>query len=494
MSEEKSPKRDTRMTSALDSIDRQVPSLKYLGLSFWIAWNTIAFSGSFWLQDPKSSFTAETLVFTHLLACVATLIGFVVAAKRSCRLLSKRWFVPLGALVAAAGTCLIVITRETLMPSQAAFTVGTVLSGAGTTVLFMKAASLFSALPPRKSLSTLACCALLAAAVYFALCCCSNAVACAGFIALPIVSAAFYALHRKETLLETHISQSGTLSFRKMAVFLGSTTFCSFSFELAKAYATVDLPPSYASGSMMTAQFAIAFVMVAILAATLLVQDHYNYGKYYSIAVFALGVLLVAIAILPTRSVATTTLAITACNCFNLVVWAMLAYLVFQAESGAVVMFGLGNAALSAGTAVASLLATMANGAMESDGLLRTALVVLGLAVLINLVFVFSEKQINELLVPLDKSRKAQDTLGMPNRQPKQWVLTCEAIAEAQGLSAREREVFVALARGKTAQEIAEKDVLSVYTVRAHIRSIYAKLDVHSRKELIEFIESRLSE
>lgn len=495
MSDAKSQEFGKRMASALASIDKQAPSLKYLGLSFWMAWNTIAFSGSFWLQDPHNSFHAEDLIFTHLVACVVTLIAFAVTSKRSRGLLAKRWFVSLGAAIAVAGTVLIVITRETIAPSHVLFTAGTVLSGAGTTVLFMKAMTLFGALPPRKSLSTLACCTLLAAALFFALNCCSNAVACAGFAALPALSAAFYTLHRKETPRESRAAQDGARPSRKLAVFLGSIAFCSFAFELAKGFVTVNLPPAETSGVALNAQFAIAFVMVAILVATLLVQDHYNYGKYYSLAVFVLGVLLVAVAVLPARSMPTAVLANAACNCFNLVVWGMLAYLVFQAESGALVMFGLGNASLSLGTALASLLLTATGGgAAFSDGFFRTALVILGIAVLIDLVFVFSEKQINELLVPLDQQRKAQDTLGTPERQPKQWVLTCEAIAEAQGLSAREREVFVALARGKTAQEIAERDVLSVYTVRAHIRSIYAKLDVHSRKELMKFIEDRLGE
>ena len=36
-----------RFSKALVSIDRQAPTLTYLGLGCWIAWNTIAFSGSF---------------------------------------------------------------------------------------------------------------------------------------------------------------------------------------------------------------------------------------------------------------------------------------------------------------------------------------------------------------------------------------------------------------------------------------------------------------
>lgn len=167
---------------------------------------------------------------------------------------------------------------------------------------------------------------------------------------------------------------------------------------------------------MIAAQFIIGFVVTAVLVTTLLVQDRYTYGKWYSLAVFALGVLLIAIAALALRSTPTASIAVAACNCFNLVVWAMLAYLVFQAEAGALQVFGFGNAALSGGTAFASFtIMALDITSGTYDDIMRAALIVLGVIVLVDLMFVFSEKQINELLVPLDQPRKAQDTLVFPN-------------------------------------------------------------------------------
>lgn len=59
--------------NALASIDRQAPSLTYLGLGCWIAWNTIAFSGSFWLHETDNNNITENLMLVHLLACFITL-------------------------------------------------------------------------------------------------------------------------------------------------------------------------------------------------------------------------------------------------------------------------------------------------------------------------------------------------------------------------------------------------------------------------------------
>jgi LuxR family maltose regulon positive regulatory protein len=57
---------------------------------------------------------------------------------------------------------------------------------------------------------------------------------------------------------------------------------------------------------------------------------------------------------------------------------------------------------------------------------------------------------------------------------------------EAELLSPRETEVLRLLTTHLSHSEMAEELVVSVNTVRSHIKSIYGKLDVHSRMEAIE--------
>ena len=52
-------------------------------------------------------------------------------------------------------------------------------------------------------------------------------------------------------------------------------------------------------------------------------------------------------------------------------------------------------------------------------------------------------------------------------------------------LSRREREVALLASRGETAAQIAEKLVISERTVESHLASVYAKLGVRSKVELI---------
>ena len=61
------------------------------------------------------------------------------------------------------------------------------------------------------------------------------------------------------------------------------------------------------------------------------------------------------------------------------------------------------------------------------------------------------------------------------------------------GLTAREMEVLRLLAQGMTSQQIAERLILSLHTVNAHVRSIYTKLELNSRSALTRYaIEQHL--
>jgi LuxR family maltose regulon positive regulatory protein len=56
-----------------------------------------------------------------------------------------------------------------------------------------------------------------------------------------------------------------------------------------------------------------------------------------------------------------------------------------------------------------------------------------------------------------------------------------QAIPFSEALSVREAEVLRLLPTDLSIMEIADELVVSVHTVRSHVKSIYAKLDVHSR-------------
>jgi DNA-binding NarL/FixJ family response regulator len=58
-------------------------------------------------------------------------------------------------------------------------------------------------------------------------------------------------------------------------------------------------------------------------------------------------------------------------------------------------------------------------------------------------------------------------------------------IVAAYGLTARERDIAAAVARGLSTKAIAERLVLSPYTVQDHLKSIFEKTQTNTRRELV---------
>lgn len=69
----------------------------------------------------------------------------------------------------------------------------------------------------------------------------------------------------------------------------------------------------------------------------------------------------------------------------------------------------------------------------------------------------------------------------------------CHSIAAAYNLSRREEEVLSYFARGKSHVAIAEELHIGSATVKTHSSNIYQKLNIHSRDELIDLVEKRLT-
>ena len=70
-------------------------------------------------------------------------------------------------------------------------------------------------------------------------------------------------------------------------------------------------------------------------------------------------------------------------------------------------------------------------------------------------------------------------------------VMAC--LAERYALSAREAEVLQLLYRGNTQKKIAESLFLSLSSVQTYSKSLYRKLGVHSRQQLIDLVNTEAS-
>ncbi|MEA5020040.1 MAG: helix-turn-helix transcriptional regulator [Gordonibacter sp.] len=67
---------------------------------------------------------------------------------------------------------------------------------------------------------------------------------------------------------------------------------------------------------------------------------------------------------------------------------------------------------------------------------------------------------------------------------------TCCFVAEENGLTSRECDVLVLLARGYNQERIAQKLYISQSTAKTHSYNIYRKLGIHSQQNIIDLIEN----
>ncbi|MCI8367862.1 MAG: helix-turn-helix transcriptional regulator [Eggerthellaceae bacterium] len=79
------------------------------------------------------------------------------------------------------------------------------------------------------------------------------------------------------------------------------------------------------------------------------------------------------------------------------------------------------------------------------------------------------------------------------SKKERAFHKVCEALCEHGRLTAREREVFVLLAKGAPVSAIEEKLFISTSTVSTHMKHIYQKLGVHSRGELYDLVDAEMN-
>ena len=89
------------------------------------------------------------------------------------------------------------------------------------------------------------------------------------------------------------------------------------------------------------------------------------------------------------------------------------------------------------------------------------------------------------LLNPHDDSKEDGDDPQMVHA----WKSACNRLAHEGGLTPRETDVFMLLAKGRNARVIERELVISVYTIKGHNNNIYRKLGVKSQQELIDLVE-----
>jgi DNA-binding CsgD family transcriptional regulator len=86
----------------------------------------------------------------------------------------------------------------------------------------------------------------------------------------------------------------------------------------------------------------------------------------------------------------------------------------------------------------------------------------------------------------IDKNSEPRDA-----EHKERFYERCIMTANTYGLSLRETEVLILMAKGRNAGFIQKELVISIHTAKSHIHNIYKKIGVSSRQQLIDLIDRR---
>ncbi|MDO4290196.1 MAG: helix-turn-helix transcriptional regulator [Eggerthellaceae bacterium] len=510
------------------------PGFGFLGLGLYLAWMLLLSDTCAWVSDIDQN--GNALTNGHLLVTLSSTLGLSAAAtlallsvlrERADAFLRSRWSIAaIGVLGAVGAVCLIgsgpyFIGGPFGLDIKGLFSAGAVVCGVTAGLLLLECARAFEGIEPYRVLVYCLLMQLLAVAVYsFVM---VNdlfrpyeggppASGIAALAVLPLLAALALSMDARKPASAKPapacvpsaevVSRKGAFSEAAGLVrFFVMLFVFSLAVSLSLGYCANSLTVfTLQAGMRISVDFRLLFAVVLLV----LVVGRLERVPLASLSVLIAAVIAVALALFPLiglDSTITYVVVNVASSIFDVMVWCMLALIAFRRSFPAVNVFGLGLGASMAGNglgwlAASSLMPTLVGAKLDAAVYVALAFVALALTVL-----VFSGRDFGRLfgddaerVLSLRKDEGMKDLVerAEPSTHNRPWRDACGAVCDEASLSEREREIFMLVSVGHTAEAIAEELCISANTVRTHIHNIYGKLEVHSRQELINRVKAKM--
>lgn len=111
--------------------------------------------------------------------------------------------------------------------------------------------------------------------------------------------------------------------------------------------------------------------------------------------------------------------------------------------------------------------------------LLIYASIFLALAICI---FLYKRESVSQTAKSLGESEKSSEVSDLEERVAR--------LSSQYNLSTRETEILLPLSKGYSLKTIAQAQGVSINTIKSQVRSVYSKLNIHAKEDLIEIIDA----
>lgn len=490
---------ESKYVEGMYRLAEQWPYLRYLGMGAWWAWIWLCYSGiglfTLWPAGPWAPHVGTMYLYsTPAIACA--LVAAALMWRRATGLLLRRPFVVGLSCLGVLGCALIALAP--VLGGTPCFVIGGLLTGLGTSVLALETGVVFGTLGRREVLTAGSMALVFAAFLYFMGTGVPTPWQPAFISAMPLLSALLFSMPGDDpfpadpsNLREPGAHAPGTRSYVRLVV---ASALVAATAGFARGMASTSLD----NGAYVESGAVIAFAVCAASIAICVMVNSGDIVRAVRRVYTALIFLGVALALASVFGLNPVYLGIGK-ELLWMIFTCIMAYMAFRFGFSPVKAFGFGQAAYLVASACAW------GGGMLCSRLLYNPAASTGIAAALVLVivlvfaFVFTDADIKFIFTwhrngasgagaataqaPLPEG---DPQAGHPNESTLEQRIA--AIPERFGVSSREAQIMLLFAEGRSANWIAEDLVISKNTVRSHIRSIYTKLDVHSRRELLDFL------
>lgn len=517
-------------------ITRMWPNLNLLGIGAWWGWIWLCYNSTVLFSVLPLEAHLDAVRNMYLVSTPAIALAMLAAAmgwRRVTRLVDSNRLLMAVSLVAGASTFVLPFVANDV--NGALYMLFSLLTGLGTSVLCLRSGRLYGKLGLTDIMTSGGIALAFSCLVYFVgvgLVEWPRFGGLGGVVftaTLPLVSAGLMCLGNGDPYESSgliaelpQLPDAGIRSvFTRLVV---ASAVISFVDGMGQGVSSmVQDSAFFATKGIDTAIFALAVAVMIVAVVNVGGAMRALKGAYTGLMLLAIAILLMASAGLlhvPYIGISKESLW--------LLFSCIMAYLAFRFDVSSVRLFGFGQAAYFACTTAGWVVGTLLGPWYETD---MGRIVVCGagaflLIVVQTVVFRMRDIEVIRMSRPggapaglgvVDLSGvedvvaavRARDAAGLaaraqssdpqirsaqaaaapnPSHDAAEKPLLPESVVRRYALSSRELEILSLFARGRSANWIAEALTISNNTVRSHLRSVYVKLDVHTRQDLIDFI------
>ncbi|MDR1422854.1 MAG: helix-turn-helix transcriptional regulator [Coriobacteriales bacterium] len=516
----------------LDDLAIFWPGIRYLSLGVCLSWIYLTYGGTVGL--PVSEHSGANLP-TIFLISMTTAAVILLLSPFCCRLfestLASRSRVVLFSSFAVTGS-LTIITGFYYVDLRGLAHIGAFLNGIGMAFLFLKCGCLYRMLKPRRALIYTALSFCLAPLVNFFVLGNKSFVFLEGgpdlggllaFVLLPLIASVLVAIPpplqasdtpsvpdddaRREALQGLRLLPSTFWKFM-VAIFIFTIT----ASVIQRLVVGASTPGEMVAANDGTMLGRLVFFVAVFFYAVHFIQRS-NLRKLYLVAMAILAAVMSIGPLFDIVNIPFALLVNFVFSVFDFLVWCLLAFVVYKERISPVIVFGFGRGVFMAGMSIGWYFGVNFTSILTGTAMGIAMCAASVIALLAIMTFVFPERDIDRML-PIssfpdsdndfarwhesDELRSVSDASRQNNRETRDperpFNQACKLIGRTARLSAREQDIFEQLALGRSSESVAKRLSISPNTVHAHTQSIYAKLDIHSRQELVEIVEIERSQ